>query len=267
MHTAPLPPDATVARPASGRGLFVRLLGKLPSQCAVCHAWPAERICSACAQSHAQPVPSCPLCALQLPAGQAHAAHIGVCANCLKHPLPGIDASLARVSYQWPWQGCVDAFKFAQQTGWAQPLAQLMAQDAAIAQAIAASDLLLPMPLHPLRLAERGYNQSLLLAQALQAVATSIALPANKAMVRHDCLLRTRHTQPQSRLPIAARQRNIRNAFAVPDAHRPLLAQRKLVLVDDVMTTGASVSAAAQALKRAGAAHVTVIVFARTEKA
>ena len=269
MPTEPFQPPARP--PALRRGWLTRLAGcQLPSQCAVCHAWPAGRVCADCRSAHAAEHPRCPQCALRLPVGHVmDASSKGVvCADCLRHPRPALlDGCYAAVSYAWPWDACIDAFKFAGQPGWAGPLAQLMAGHAPVAHALQNCDVLLPMPLHPRRLAERGYNQSLLLARALrQALARTGGLHADAVRIRHDVLVRTRHTQPQSALPFAQRQRNVKQAFAVPAEKSAGLTGQRVVLLDDVMTTGASLHAAAQALRTAGVAHLTAIVLARTEK-
>lgn len=281
----------------------LRLRWKLPSQCVICHAWPAERICHACRQAHAPVRWRCAGCALLLPISQVEtlcaqtvnkAINAGsnassntrpddctpaqaqtpsrkcpaaLCADCLRQPLAGVDACYAAVSYAWPWQQCVDGFKFGKQTGWTHAFAELMLQNTPAQQALRNCDWLIPMPLHPLRLAERGFNQSLLLAQALRtAVHQQHPLLPHQARLNKQALLRVRHTQTQSRLPLAARLRNVRRAFAVAPEQVAELANKRIVLVDDVMTSGASVLAAAQALHDAGVAHVQVLVFARTEK-
>ena len=252
-------------------------LWKLPSQCIICHAWPAQSICHTCRRAHAAVRLRCAACALLLPA--AHRTHTDtantvtqpepprLCVDCIRQPLAGIDACHAAVSYGWPWQQCVDGFKFGAQTGWASLFADLMVQNPRMVQAIRASDCLIPMPLHPLRLAERGFNQSLLLAKALRASAhQQQALQPQQAVLCSNSLLRIRHTRTQSQLPLADRLRNMRKAFAVPAAKADALAGKRIVLVDDVMTSGASVLSAVQALRQTNVAHVQVLVFARTEK-
>ena len=104
------------------------------------------------------------------------------------------------------------------------------------------------------RLAERGFNQALLLAQHLAPLRTDARL-----------LLRTRHTPAQSELKRAERLRNVQGVFAVEPLRADELRDRRVVLVDDVMTSGASLHAASLALRQAGAAHITALVFARTE--
>ncbi|MBB5752464.1 ComF family protein [Prosthecomicrobium pneumaticum] len=116
-------------------------------------------------------------------------------------------------------------------------------------------ELVLPVPLHPRRLWSRRFNQSALLAAA---VAEGFGVAFEPTL-----LARIRPTRQQVRLPPGQRAENVRGAFAVPPALKPRLAGRRVVLVDDVYTTGATVKAATRALIRAGAASVDVAVFAR----
>ena len=229
------------------RALIERASRQLPARCAVCRAWPSRVVCNACATRFAQPVPRCTTCALPVPEGITH------CGACLREP-PPLDACLAAVTYGWPWSDCVTQFKFGNQPGWAAELATLMRSAPWVEPALEQADRVLPMPLARERLAERGYNQALLLAKQLAAHKTDASL-----------LLRTRHTPAQSELKRAERLRNVRGAFAVEPLRAPELRGRRVVLVDDVMTTGASLHAAATALRQAGAARITAVVFARTE--
>jgi len=114
------------------------------------------------------------------------------------------------------------------------------------------ADLVVPVPLHPLRLRERGFNQADLLAAA---VARALGRPVNPA-----ALVRTRPTRAQSQLPVEAREANVRGAFAVP--HPAAVRARRVLLVDDVLTTGATADAASEALYRAGASRVEVVCVA-----
>ena len=116
------------------------------------------------------------------------------------------------------------------------------------------ADWVLPIPLSPQRLAERGYNQALLLANQLSPSKTDAHL-----------LLRTRHTPAQRTLPRAERLSNLQGAFAVEPLRAQEIRGKRVVLVDDVMTSGASLHTAAQVLRQAGAQHVSAIVLARTE--
>jgi len=115
--------------------------------------------------------------------------------------------------------------------------------------------LIVPVPLHRLRLLTRRYNQSALLARTLSR-RSGVPLIV-------DGLVRHRSTPPQTRLPRTQRLRNVRGAFAVPAKHRARIGDRKILLVDDVMTTGATAEACAKALLRAGAARIDVLTLAR----
>jgi len=139
-----------------------------------------------------------------------------------------------------------------------------MLAHASAADALAAlgpHDWLLPLPLSRERLAQRGFNQAWQLALALAKASSSVG-QTDAAL-----LLRVRHTQAQSQLPRDQRLRNVADAFAVDPLRAAGIAGRRVVLVDDVMTSGASMFSAAGALRQAGAQHVTGLVFARTEGA
>ncbi|AVO33921.1 ComF family protein [Ottowia oryzae] len=223
-------------------------LAALPSQCHICHAWPAQPLCERCVARFAQPVARCERCALPL-TGDAR-----ICGACLKNP-PPLDLCLAAVHYAWPWADRITQFKFSAEPGLATPLAALLGAAPGVASALGAADLLIPLPLSDRRLAERGYNPAQLLAERIAPA----RLPP-----RLDLLLRTRHTAPQHDLPRAQRLRNVRGAYAVDPLLATQLAGRRVVLVDDVMTTGASLFDAARAVRGAGAAHVTALALART---
>ena len=227
--------------------LFQRLLKAVPSQCAVCHAWPAHSVCEDCINRFAQPRARCLTCALPLPPGLRR------CGACVKNP-PPLDACFAAVPYAFPWSNLIVGFKFHAHPGRASALALLMRSAPWVEPALDAADWVLPLPLSSERLKTRGFNQALLLARQLAPDKTDARL-----------LLRIKDTPHQSALKRAERLASVSDAFAV----EPLLAQRlhgaRLVLVDDVMTSGASLFAAARTLRAAGAAHITALVIARTE--
>lgn len=229
------------------RQLFLRVSRHLPSQCAVCHAWPSQPVCEACVEQFAQPVARCQTCALPLPGAMRQ------CGACVSKP-PPLDQALAAVAYAYPWSNLVADFKFQHHTGWARSFATLMRSAPWVEPALDAADMLLPMPLSRKRLQLRGFNQAVLLANALDPQKT-----------RSDLLLRVLDTPPQSSLPRAERLRSVQHAFAVDPLKAHQLKGRRVVLVDDVMTSCASVHAAAGVLRHAGAAHITALVFARTE--
>lgn len=125
----------------------------------------------------------------------------------------------------------------------------------ALGEAIAGADLIVPVPLHVTRLRQRGYNQAVLLARSLSKRI------AGRLVV--DGLERTRATPKQQDLSRSARLKNVRGAFRVSPKNKPLIVGRHVILVDDVMTTGATVEACAKALKKAGAQKVSVVTVAR----
>jgi ComF family protein len=227
--------------------LIEGLAAVVPGQCAVCHAWPAQPVCEACVARFAQPRPRCRRCALPL------SGTVIECGHCLREP-PPLDACHAAVSYDYPWSALIAQFKFNGQAGWARSFAMLMRSAPWVEPALDRADVVLPLPLSARRLAERGFNQALLLARSLAPRKT-----------RSDLLLRVRHTSAQTALDRKDRLRNVKGAFAV-DPH--LFSQLRgvhVVLVDDVMTSGASICTAAAVLRQAGAAHITALVLARTD--
>lgn len=223
-----------------------RLLHGLPARCALCGAWPARPVCDACVTQLAPPRPRCRRCAQPVPAG------VTQCGACLRAP-PPLDACVAAVDYDWPWSDVVTQFKFGARTGWAHEMAALMRAAPWAEPLLEQSTLLLPMPLSRARLRERGFNQAWLLARALDRRRADAGL-----------LLRVRDTTAQSALPRAERERNVRGAFAVEPLRVSEVQRQQVLLVDDVMTSGASLYEAARTLRAAGAAGVSALVFART---
>jgi len=177
-----------------------------------------------------------------------------VCGVCLQHP-PVFDACLAAVDYAYPWADALADFKFRADPGWAGTLSMLLRSTPWVEPAIEAADRVLPVPLSTERLRERGFNQSALLAHHLAGAKADL-----------HTLLRLHATEAQSGLPRAERLRNLQGAFAVEPSLAATVQGQRLVLLDDVMTTGATVHAAALALRGAGAAHITVVVLARTAR-
>lgn len=230
-------------------GLLARrpALLPLPSQCRVCHTWPAQPVCERCVAHFAQPQPRCTTCALPLPAGMRQ------CGVCLKNP-PPLDQCLTAVAYAYPWSTLIQRYKFHAEPGLVRSFATLLRAAPWVEPALDLATLLIPMPLSDARLKERGYNQALLLARQLDGGKT-----------RADLLLRIQNTPAQHTLKRAQRLTALDHAFAVEPLQADVLRGQHVVLVDDVMTTGASLFTAARVLKAAGASQVTGLVVARTE--
>lgn len=228
--------------------MLARLLAALPSQCAVCRRWQGQPLCEPCVQRFAQPQPRCRSCALPVTGGAAQ------CGECLRHP-PPLDACICAVAYAYPWSDCIARYKFQQQPGWANALAELLRHAPWVEPALERCDLVVPMPLSRQRLRERGFNQALEIARRLAPIKTDARL-----------LLRIRDTAPQLALSAAERARNVQGAFALEPLRAAGLRGLDIVLVDDVMTSGASLFAAARTLREAGVQRVTAVVLARTAK-
>lgn len=160
------------------------------------------------------------------------------------------------MAWGWPWSDFIARFKFGRDPGWARPLADLMVARAAVRAALREIELILPVPLSATRLRERGFNQSLLLARCLDPSKTDAV-----------ALQRVRHVVSQATLGRAERLTNLRGAFDLSPAGAARVRGRHVALVDDVMTTGATLFEAAAVLRLAGATRVTALVLARNDDA
>ena len=152
-----------------------------------------------------------------------------------------------------PARQLVHRLKYGDRLEVAKPMGQWMAR--AGAELLAEADMLVPVPLHRLRLMSRRFNQAALLANA---VARETGTPVEPLL-----LVRRRATLPQVGMTRSKRAINVQGAFHVPEAARPFVEGRRALLVDDVLTSGATINAAARALLRGGARQVDVLVFAR----
>lgn len=216
----------------------------------MCKAQAHDRICADCAAKFAPlGVHRCRVCALQLASRAAT-----VCGACLLDP-PPYDATLTAVDYGYPWDGLIASFKFHGALDVGPALTRLFT---AVAKnsGTPRPDVLLPVPLSRERLAARGHNQAWQLARAIGS--------ATGCRAEARWLIRVRDTQHQLALPPEQRAANVRGAFAVEPAHAAGLRGRHVAVVDDVMTSGATVAAVARTLKSAGAARVDIWVVART---
>ena len=172
----------------------------------------------------------------------------GACGDCLRKP-PALTHTRAVFVYGFPLDRLVPRFKFHRDLAAGRLMAGLMAGTLASAPR---PDAIVPVPLHVHRMRQRGYDQALELARPLAA---SLGLP-----LRTDLLQRVRATAPQSELDADQRQRNVARAFVVPSGALP---PPHVTLVDDVMTTGATLQAAARTLLKAGVMRVDAWVCAR----
>lgn len=225
----------------------------LPPQCLSCRQVVAApgTLCGACfAKVRFLSTPCCAACGapFEFDPGGADA----LCGNCIRER-PSYDRARAVFRYDDSSRSLILAFKHGDRIDAAPAYARWLARagDALIADA----DLIAPVPLHWTRLFHRRYNQSALLANALARLAERPAAP--------DLLRRRRRTPSQGGLGRAERVRNVRGAFAVRAGSRAPVAGKRILLVDDVLTTGATVEACASALLKAGALAVDVLTLAR----
>lgn len=223
-----------------------------PATCELCAGWPSRPVCDGCRQQWGQVLPRCPGCALALAPGLER------CSRCTQEPTAVLHRCLARVDYTYPWTEPVQRFKFQQEPAWAGHLAELMLDDPNVVEALRDADLLAPIPLPTPRLLERGYNQAWELLRQLRR-RTPGSAPAVAQLLHRQADGVAIHTLPRTQRFDAAQQ-----AFEVNNRFTDRLADTHVLLVDDVMTTGATLQAAAQVLRSAGAARVSGLVFART---
>jgi len=222
-------------------------------QCAVCRAWSHQTICDSCLALYARPQPRCWTCAARLPPeliGRPQAQ----CGRCLREP-PPLDRTVAALDYAFPWDGLLQHFKYHQALELRESLLERL-NTALNGADVVEPDWLLPVPVSIERLRERGYNQSYELARAL----------ARRRVLRCDpeMLLRVRHNERQAGLPLDARAANVRGVFAVNPLRAARLRGTSVALLDDVMTSGATLFEVAGVLLQAGVMSVQAWVVART---
>ncbi len=236
-----------------GRQLSQKLsLSLLPSSCALCGARCGAAVCAACgAQFLAPGPPRCPRCAN--PVGQRDAGL--ACGACQSHP-PAFDATIVAADYAAPLDQLVLQLKFGGTLALAPWFGRALADCAMARDGLALPNLLCPVPLGPKRLVERGFNQALEIARPLSR---SLGIALRPALA-----VRARDTMAQSGVAPAERKKNIRNAFIVAPDALELVRGQHIGVVDDVMTSGATLHELAAMFKRFGAARVSNFVFART---
>jgi len=188
------------------------------------------------------PVDHCSVCLWPVPVA-------GICGRCISSP-PVFTRTISAFRYTFPIDALIHSLKYQSNLAMVPVLAQLLLTQL---QATGCKpDIIIPMPLHPIKLQERGFNQSMEIARYLSKY-LRIVLLAN------DCK-RIRHTLPQAELPWKKRQKNIRNAFSC----KTNLSGKHIAVVDDVMTTGATLNEVAKVLHQQGAKEISNWVIART---
>lgn len=234
----------------------------LPPQCLSCAELVSEpgALCAACwARLNFIAAPFCRICGWPFdsdPSSSDGAAEAPptdlVCGACLREP-PLFDRARAVLAYDDASRGLILGFKHADRTHGAPAFARWLAR--AGGELLIAADIIAPVPLHWSRLLARRYNQAALLGLGLAKLTGKSVVP--------DLLVRRRPTPSQARLSRSERLRNVAGAFAVRPSRLAAARGRRIVLVDDVLTTGATVSACAKTLRRAGAVSVDVLTLAR----
>jgi ComF family protein len=213
----------------------------IQQDCVLCDAAEADVVCAPCRASLPCAATYCPSCAAP--------NHVAICGACLRDK-PQFDATLAAYQYQFPLDRLVQSFKFSAN------LALVDFFSDALARQVKHSGMLMPdmivaLPLANKRLASRGFNQSALIADVVGRLLN--------IKVAHSAMLRIRETPPQAGLSRALRLKNIKGAFDCAGN----VDGKHIAVIDDVMTTGATLSEAAKVLKRAGAIKVDAWVLAR----
>ena len=221
------------------------LSGYFPQACCLCGQESGQQaLCPACLQDlpHFAGGTCCPQCARPL------AVPAMPCGHCLRQP-PAYDRVFSGFAYAEPVSQLVGKLKFQGQIQLARLLGELLADR--IAQADSTAQAILPVPLHPRRLRQRGFNQALELARPLSR--------ARSLPILDNSVYRNRDTVPQSNQTATHRRHNVRGAFSL----RRLPPYRHLAIVDDVMTSGHTVNEIAQLLRREGVRHIEVWCVAR----
>ncbi|MBN9125842.1 MAG: ComF family protein [Nitrosospira sp.] len=214
----------------------------LERHCVLCGIASKTSLCPACLNSLPRlPSPHCRICALPVTGSD-------VCGACIADP-PEFDGTAAALSYAFPADALIHSLKYQGNLAMASVLAELFHT---LVGAIALPDFIVPMPLHPVRLRERGFNQAM-------EIARSVSRQCGVALLPEACK-RVKDMPSQAGLPWKEREKNIRNAF-ICEAN---LAGKRIAILDDVMTTGATLNELAKAIRQRGASEITGWIIART---
>lgn len=228
----------------------------LPPLCHICHTFIPNagtlHICPACRDL--LPLvssPLCPVCGIPfVGVGRDHR-----CGSCTTHP-PHFDAAHASFLYEGAIRDLIHSFKYNRITHLRYPLALLTLEGLNAAVSEHTPHFIIPVPLHRSRLRQRGFNQAVLIGSELSRRLSLQMLP--------DALVRVRQTEPQIELTAAERRLNVKGAFSVKRA--AMIKGKRILLLDDVMTTGSTMDECAKELKNAGADLVIAVTAARTAR-
>ncbi|CAN5893042.1 ComF family protein [soil metagenome] len=236
----------------------------IPSSCALCGIAGETLLCAACRHQYFDKIETrCQQCAIPL---ETHDGHL-VCGECLSRQ-PGFDYTVVASSYSAPLDQLILALKFGHRLALSALFSDLL-RDAVLGDAMRRTasangtqqhlpEILCAVPLGPVRLSERGFNQSLEIAKLL-AAQLGISIEA-------ELLHRVRETARQSSLHPDDRQKNVRHAFSLNEQAIQRIQGKHIGVIDDVMTTGTTLHEIATLLKRFGAARVSNYVVARTPR-
>jgi ComF family protein len=235
-----------------------------PSRCAACDQILDEEaaiFCATCALSVEPILSACPRCALPWPQPLERPPP---CIACLMRP-PRVEAAFAPYEFGGSIAQAVRRLKWAALPELSRPLGRLLADGLARAgPGFGDIDVVVPVPLHPRRLRAREFNQAALLAQVMAATLAARERARRRVLrVDANALVRLRDTPPQTGLGRAQRRHNVRGAFSVPRWARDRVRDKRVLLVDDVLTTGATADACASALCESGATAVLVLTLGR----
>lgn len=222
----------------------------LRAHCFLCVASQTQKygLCQGCLNDLTWlPINSCPQCGL--------ISDGNLCGSCIRSP-PYFDATHAVFLYAYPIDAMIQRYKYSESISLSHTFGQLLCEKIRLTNNFDRIDLIIPMPMHPTRLKERGFNQALEIAKVLDSL-----LCKNKTRkLDYNSAERQTLTPPQASLPLKQRAKNIKGAFKINKD----LSGKRIAIVDDVMTTGASLNELTKTLKQAGATHVECWVIART---
>ncbi len=239
-------------------GVFKRIVFKqiiFKPSCVLCTSPEANNhaLCSPCLNDLPwHPNTSCPQCGL---ASSGTGLNAIVCGSCLNSP-PDFDVTKAVFLYAYPVDAMMQRYKYGNMLNLGNTFGEFLTEKVNVEDCLKNIDLFIPMPMHPQRLKERGFNQALEIAKVLTKNC--------KEKLDYNSVERQILTPPQASLPLKERVKNIKGAFKVKADKLDKLQGKRIAIVDDVMTTGASLNELAKTLKKTGAAHVECWVIART---